>query len=46
MELPYLYEAFELVVLCQELCLLLLQGKDVVRRLLQDGGLAGTKPQK
>lgn len=37
----YLDEAFELVVLCQELCLFLLQGEDVVRCLLQDGRLAG-----
>lgn len=37
----YLDEAFELVVLCQELCLFLLQGEDVVCCLLQDGRLAG-----
>ena len=36
---PYLDEAFELVVLCQELCLFLLQSEDVVCRLLQDGRL-------
>lgn len=35
----YLDEAFQLVVLCQELCLFLLQGEDVVRCLLQDGRL-------
>lgn len=35
----YLDEAFELVVLCQELRLFLLQGEDVVRRLLQDSRL-------
>lgn len=40
----YLDEAFQLVVLSQELRLLLLQGEDVVRRLLQDGSLAaGTR---
>lgn len=32
-------EAFQLVVLCQELSLLLLQGKDVLCRLLQNGCL-------
>ncbi|TNN63093.1 hypothetical protein EYF80_026709 [Liparis tanakae] len=37
----FFWAAFELVVLCQELRLLLLQGKDVVRCLLQDGRLAG-----
>ena len=42
----YLDEAFELVVLCQELRLLLLQGEDVVRCLLQDGRLAGTNQKK
>lgn len=42
----YLDEAFELVVLCQQLCLFLLQGEDVVRCLLQDGRLAGTNPKK
>lgn len=32
-------EALQLVVLCQELSLLLLQGKDVLCRLLQNGCL-------
>lgn len=39
----YLDEAFELIVLCQELCLFLLQGEDIVCGLLQDGRLAGRK---
>lgn len=41
----YLDEAFELVVLGQELRLLLLQGEDVVCRLLQDGRLRGMNPK-
>lgn len=36
----YLDEAFELVVLRQQLCLFLLQGEDVVSCLLQYGRLA------
>lgn len=42
---PHLDEAFELVVLRQELRLFLLQGEDVFRRLLQDGRLVGADPR-
>ena len=38
---PYLDKPLQLVVLLQQLGLLLLQGENVVRRLLQDGCLVG-----
>lgn len=42
----YLYDSLQLAVLLQQPCLFLLQGENVLRRLLQDGSLWGEKNDK